>query len=91
LGNIHRVPLDARNYTRKMNPLTIAKGKVTKIGVGIAAAGPILESFIITLRGGEWQGLVQAAESGLSSVTVLIGAAVAFWGALRAAFNYGGR
>jgi len=74
-----------------MNPLTIAKGKVTKIGVGIAAVGPVLESFITTLRGGEWQSLVQAAESGLSSVTVLIGAAVAFWGALRSAFNYGGK
>ena len=91
MGQLYGVPLDARNYTRKMNPLTIAKGKVTKIGVGIAAAGPIIDGFLTTLRGGEWQSLVQAAESGMSSVTVLIGAAVAFWGALRSAFNYGGR
>lgn len=74
-----------------MNPLTIGKGKLTKIGVGVAAAGPLLANVVALLQGREWQDLVSAAEGTLASGSVLCGAVLALWGAFRAAIGYGGR
>ena len=43
------------NQTKQMNPLTIAKGKLTKLGVGLTAAGPIVQNILNVLQGEEMQ------------------------------------
>lgn len=74
-----------------MNPLTTAKGKLTKIGVGLAALGPIVQNVLNVLNGQEWQDVVAAAQGTQSSILVLAGTVVALLGAFRAAINYGGK
>jgi hypothetical protein len=74
-----------------MNPLTVAKGKLTKVGVGVAALGPILQNLLNVIGGDDVQTVVSAAEGTVGSVMVLAGALVALWGSLRAAVNYGGK
>ena len=71
--------------------LKIAKGKVTKTGVGIAALGPIVENVLNVIQGEEFQSVITAAEGTYGSVLVLVGSVVALWGSFRAAINYGGK
>lgn len=74
-----------------MNPLTIAKGKLTKFGIGLTAAGPIVQNIMNLVQGQEMQNVIEAAQGAQASVMVLAGSLVAFWGSARAAVNYGGK
>ena len=79
------------NQTKQMNPLTIAKGKLTKLGVGLTAAGPIVQNILNVLQGEEMQNVVDAAQGAQASILVLAGSVTALLGAFRAAINYGGK
>lgn len=74
-----------------MNPLTIAKGKLTKIGIGLTAAGPVVQNLMNIAQGEEMQSVIEAAQGAQASILVLIGSLTALWGSVRAGINYGGK
>jgi len=71
--------------------LTVLRGKLTNLGVGMAAVGPFLQNAVNLVGGEEWEALAVAASGSTASVPVLIGLALAVWGAARRQFNYGGK
>ena len=72
-------------------PLTLLRGKLTNLGVGMAAVGPFLQNAMNLVDGEEWQALAVAASGPTASIPVVIGLALAVWGSMRRQFNYGGK
>jgi hypothetical protein len=71
-----------------MNPLTLFKGKLTNLGIGMAFVGPFLQNVLNITNGAEWVNLAAAATGPVASWPVLIGAALALFGSIRRQLGY---